>query len=565
MDNPDPDLPTEDQRSRKRSSISTIPGHRGKARKRSTLACDTCRSRRTKCDGQRPRCHYCRTHAVECCYQEPPQPPASKVELELAAVNKRLDHLTRLLTLSQKTSPPYIDGHDDDQTEKTLRNVSPELPPQQGSPFKLLGTSSVLRTLGLDPDFGHTLIRMERTAFDASSRGYAGSRMLMMHHQKATGALAAFYEKIHSWYPILPLAFSEQYFKTLSGTLAPSAESCLTLLVAAVGCVVQDEELSSRGDLHERSDLVFFEAALASLPIVISECSLVSVQCALLFAIYYCSLMKPCQAHDYSLIASFKIQSLLKSFHGIISEDAEKSELTNRAYWAALLLENELGVQLDIAKSDLWKYDEYIPLPDCRRTWQFAVPVPESGPQAASPISLPSPGSIEAETSESYFLAEIAMRRMLHRCNTATRQTSDGMHAYAPGIALELEHQLESWYDYLPEIIRFSKREHHPISPGAASGSPQQCPLTTFLRVQYHCCKLSIYWPAIYQAILDGGASDQLLDHCRRFFDSYIQLMYSIVEAFQVCIVNRWTLFVRYETLAPRFGIRKLLRAEAYS
>lgn len=312
MDNPDPDLPTEDQRSRKRSSVSAISGHRGKTRKRSTLACDTCRSRRTKCDGQRPQCHYCRTHAVQCCYQEPPQPPASKVELELAALNKRLDHLTRLLTLSQKTSPPYIDGHDDDQTEKTLRNVSPELPPQQGSPFKLLGTSSVLRTLGLDPDFGHTLIRMERTAFDASSRGYAGSRMLMMHHQKATSALAAFYEKIHSWYPILPLAFSEQYFKTLSGTLAPSAESCLSLLVAAVGCVVQDEELSSGGDLHERSDLVFFEAALASLPIVISECSLVSVQCALLFAIYYCTLMKPCQAHDYSLIASFKIQNLLK-------------------------------------------------------------------------------------------------------------------------------------------------------------------------------------------------------------------------------------------------------------
>lgn len=226
---------------------------------------------------------------------------------------------------------------------------------------------------------------------------------------------------------------------------------------------------------------------------------------------------------------------------------------------------SELSVQLDIAKSDLWKYDDYIPLPDCRRAWQFAVPVPESGPQAASPISVPSPGSTGAETSESYFLAEIAMRRMLHRCNTATRQTSDGRHAYAPGIALELEHQLESWYDYLPEIIRFNKREHHPISPGAASGSPQQCPLTTFLRVQYYCCKLSIYWPAIYQAILDGGASDQLLDHCRRFFDSYIQLMHSIVEAFQVCIVNRWTLFVRYETLAPGFGIRELLRAEAYS
>jgi hypothetical protein len=61
-----------------------------------------------------------------------------------------------------------------------------------------------------------------------------------MHPQKAAGALAALYEKIDIWYPILPLGFPEQYFHILSGTLAPSAESCLALLVAAVGCVVQD-------------------------------------------------------------------------------------------------------------------------------------------------------------------------------------------------------------------------------------------------------------------------------------------------------------------------------------
>ncbi|GFF95050.1 hypothetical protein IFM47457_10162 [Aspergillus lentulus] len=46
---------------------------------------------------------------------------------------------------------------------------------------------------GLEPDFGHTLIRMEGSRFDASSRGYAGSPILSMHPQKATGALAAFY------------------------------------------------------------------------------------------------------------------------------------------------------------------------------------------------------------------------------------------------------------------------------------------------------------------------------------------------------------------------------------
>ncbi|KAF4217175.1 hypothetical protein CNMCM5878_006419 [Aspergillus fumigatiaffinis] len=363
-------------------------------------------------------------------------------------------------------------------------------------PSNLLLNSSRPSIDGLDPDFGHTLIRMERTGFDASSGGYAGLRILRMHLHKATGALAAFYEIIHTWYPILPLGFPEQYFHILSGTLAISAELCLALLVAAVGCAVQDEERRSRGELDERSDLVFFEAALAYLPIVISECSLVSVQCALMFAIYYCSLMKPCQALDYSLIASFKVQNWLKSligdilpsFHDAINEDAEKSELANWAYWAALLLEkyvaivelthmasltmhysSELSDQLDMTKSDLWHYDEYILLSDCRRTWVVAIPGTESGPEAASPTTVPSPGSIAADTSEAYFLAEIEMRRMLRRWNAATRPTSDGSYEYSPGIALEHEHQLESWYYDLPEIIRFKKIEDHPISPGAAS------------------------------------------------------------------------------------------------
>ncbi|EAW16391.1 uncharacterized protein NFIA_057400 [Aspergillus fischeri NRRL 181] len=96
---------------------------------------------------------------------------------------------------------------------------------------------------GLDPDFGHTLISAERTGYEASSRGYAGLRMLRMNPEKATGALAAFYEKIHIWYPILPLGFPGQYSHILSGMLAPSAESCLALLVA-----VQDEERRSRAN-----------------------------------------------------------------------------------------------------------------------------------------------------------------------------------------------------------------------------------------------------------------------------------------------------------------------------
>lgn len=155
--------------------------------------------------------------------------------------------------------------------------------------------------------------------------------------------------------------------------------------------------------------------------------------------------------------------------------------------------------------------------------------------------------SSSTDKAQSYFLAEIAMRRMLHRCNTAIRRTANGKFIYAPGIALELELQLDEWHSYLPDIISFTTdidASEHEVPPA--------CPLTNFLRVQYYCCKIAIYWPAVYQAILDGEANEGLFDHYQRFFDSYVQLMPSIVSAFHDCMVHRWTLFVRWVFPSPQ-------------
>lgn len=197
---------------------------------------------------------------------------------------------------------------------------------------------------------------------------------------------------------------------------------------------------------------------------------------------------------------------------------------------------------MDVPKSGIWCLDEHVSLPLCQQTWQFQ---PENTSLAdtapAGPGIALSTLSNEGNT-QSYFLAEIAMRRMLHRCNTAVQVTSAGEYVYAPSIALELEHQLEEWYRCLPEIIRFEKGD---VSQSLELIKIPACPLSNFLRVQYYCCKLSIYWPAVYQAMQDGAVSNHLLDHCRRFFDSYMMLRPSILAAFDNCRVNRWTLFVR--------------------
>lgn len=224
-------------------------------------------------------------------------------------------------------------------------------------------------------------------------------------------------------------------------------------------------------------------------------------------------------------------------------------ELTRRTYWGALLLEkqvyvgicsliiinsicSEITCQFDVAKSSIWRLDEHVPLPACHHVWKY---IPDDAlPGAKSDISNGTMSiGLDKGDSGSFFLAEIAMRRMLHRCNTAVKATRSGKYVYAPAIALELERQLEEWYSYLPEMNRFER--------GDASVPLEQ---TNFLRVQYYCCKLSIYWPAIFQVIQDGKATPLLLEHCQIFFDSYLQVTPSILAAFHNCVAHRWTLFI---------------------
>ncbi|KAJ6190382.1 hypothetical protein N7519_000403 [Penicillium mononematosum] len=435
------------------------------------------------------------------------------VEEELNGVNKRLDQLISLMLPAQPVSPDV--GAAGPRTEYdafTNEEYSPF-----DLPSKLLGNPSVMLTLGLDADFAQVLTRKERIA-GPEGLANASARVLVVHHH----ALAAFSARVHTWYPILPSGFSQEYFRVLCGPLRPSSESCLSLLVAAIGHIVEQDEAIL--------DTPYFETALASLPTIIAECSIRSVQCLMLIGLYYCCLLKPCQAHDYCLIASSKIQNIIKS--GLEGDDPNTVEQTRLAYWGVLLLEDEIGGQLDVAKSGIWCLDEHVPLPLCHQTWHF---MPESTLRAVP--SPPSPGSAHSthtsvQIMQSYFLAEIAMRRMLHRCNTAVQVTSGGKYVYAPGIALELEHQLEEWYRYLPETNSFVKGD---VSQPLALVNIPSCPLSNFLRVQYYCCKLSIYWPAVYQAMQDGATTNILVDHCQRFFDSYAMLIPSIVAAFRDC------------------------------
>lgn len=452
-----------------------------------------------------------------------------RVETELAAIHRRLDDIANSLPRERDQRT---------QTNDCSPGNDSVISQEDKLPFQLLGGESTMTCLGLEPGFSRLLLRSERLGTPTSLG--SSQRLHMIPQQEAIDALEAFSVHAHPWYPILRPGFSQWYMRTISGPLQPSCNSALALLVAAIGLqMLGDPITGNREGLS--SPVHFAEAALASLPCIIAATDITSVQCLLLLAIYHGSALAPHVAYDHLAIASLKVQNILQAVGGE-EEEEELREQVVRAAWAILLFESELRVQLDLVGTGIRELGDELPLPNSRPVWKFGDDV-HSMAQALADGAVPS-STANAHDILAYFLAEIAMRRMLNRCNTAIRRTAEHQIVYAPSIAMELESQLEEWYGYLPQAIRFDPHQDldfdHLASP---SLYPVSNGLSNFLRLQYYCCKISIYWPAAYQCIQDNNATSALQHDCEKFFEAYIQLMPSILIAVRECPVNRWTLY----------------------
>ena len=400
----------------------------------------------------------------------------------------------------------------------------------------------MMRLLGLDPKTADWLSDVERAspAVTGSGRRFASSKLFMLQPQRVTCLVAAFAERIHCWYPVLSKDFSEVLDACLHGSSRTAADTCLAMLVLAIGSLAEKRSIGQA--LEERPDSVYLEEALPLLPEVISDYTLASLQCLIFYSVYYQCRLRPCQANDYILMASYKAQNMLKGT--LFSSNPVQMQSLRRAYWAILLIESELSVQLDMVNSGISKYDEKTPLPASEDVWSYshAIGIPpdmENSPvHSFSPESLLSP-SQSADLTRSYFLAEIAMRRMLQRCTTSVSKSAGGRLQYAPVIAKELELQLNEWFEYLPPDLQFCKTP-------ADESEVALVPRATFLQTQYSACKASIYWPAVVQVIERDTANTDTAYYCTQFFNSYVSFIITATAASKTCLPNAWTLSARY-------------------
>ncbi|KAL2861166.1 fungal specific transcription factor domain-containing protein [Aspergillus lucknowensis] len=447
------------------------------------VACDNCRARRRRCDRLKPKCSSCSAQDTECVYRHASGPQPSQLVQELASVRERLEFLTPLVKQLPRDNAPA---------------PSLAMPPQT-TPSLTLRSSHLMQVLGLPSDLATLLYRLHNSP--PRIGGYSASPSL----PDALDTLdVTFHDQVQQWYPVLDRDFTLHFFEP------NTSRSCISLLVASIALLGDDQ-----------SRLSYFDSALAHLPVVLQEHSIASIQCLILFSIYYASLVQPRQAHSYIQAARLKIESFMKG-------SSELHRLTH-LYWTIYLIESEISSHLNLPAIGKSMRDRLktLPLPLERDPWDN---VPSRSPSAVSPASSTAYSPEDTRSAPSYFSSEMQLQLLL----SGDSCTSDPASVLSqhPQSLEESQHRLGPSLGSIP---------HLGISPDT-QGPPSHAGAGAVYRAKHHMYEVSIYWPVIYRIIVNGFAEPELLPHAPLFFESVTGFLDAALVALRVCPSKAWFL-----------------------
>ncbi|SMR56274.1 unnamed protein product [Zymoseptoria tritici ST99CH_3D1] len=515
-------------------------------RRRAMIACEICRSRKSKCDGSRPKCKLCIDLNAACVYREP--------GVKLDAGDKIiLDRLANIEALIQSKFPTLSQA--DSSTAGPLA-----LPAEQG--FNMLSPTTShtasdyvnsRRTVGNGPGsiplsgFGisqaamnistmpkaHTtpalhllqwpcicdlvtspcdpqvLLQLEMTRPPLDLRSHYPLDLSDLCSSIYT---RAFFGKVNVWYAVVnPHSWNELYRTASLNSFRSGPESCVVLLVFALGQAAHTDTSTAHASYDGRPPgTAYFEAAWQLLPTLMLRNNVMSAQCHILAAAYLLYLVRPLEAWNLLCSVSIKLQLLLSSSSPLPSDEARN--LLERIYWNTLMFESDLLAELDLPHSGIVQFEESMPLPR-------SFPLTPISPSPSSSAPAPSPGSDEIW----YFLAEIALRRLLNRVSHLLYSKSLSLASLAP-LVTELDLQLTQWHNHLPPSVQF------PIRPSSSLPDEALDPVQTVLRLRYHACRTIIHRPYILYVLSSatptvGNSTSHIFEACATGLESaYIQI-----------------------------------------
>ncbi|KAK3353120.1 hypothetical protein B0T25DRAFT_568347 [Lasiosphaeria hispida] len=474
-------------------------------RRRATIACEVCRSRKSRCDGTKPKCKLCTELGAECIYRE----PGIKLDAGDKLILERLNRIESLLQMNMvgHQSNGLALSHDSPNMSNGTGLSGDNLLMQNATGFTSVIPSGGLGTWSATSNNISTMPKVHTNAAlhllqwpmirDLVARPYDPQILLQLEMAReplhsltktpcvdlsnTNAYIEAYFERVNIWYACVnPYTWRSHYRIALSNGFREGPESCIVLLVLSLGQASLRGSISRIVPHEDPPGLQYFTAAWALLPGMMTSNSVLAAQCHLLAAAYLFYLVRPLEAWNLLCTTSTKLQLLLMTPNRVPTDQRELSE---RIYWNALLFESDLLAELDLPHSGVVAFEENVGLP-C---------------------------GFEGDEQEAvgrdelwYFLAEIALRRLLNRVSQLiySKDSMASTTSLEPVVA-ELDFQLTQWYENLPLPLQF---------PFTRAMLPD--PVQTVLRLRFFACRTIIYRPYILavldneQAILDPAVRD---------------------------------------------------------
>ncbi|KAF2650918.1 hypothetical protein K491DRAFT_638362, partial [Lophiostoma macrostomum CBS 122681] len=473
-------------------------------KRRVSVACEICRTRKTRCDARRPTCSFCRDIQAECVYRSDLQPEKSERSVE---ENSDSEVLTRLKRIEQLL----------EERGSCNRNVSHEsMKPTEV--LESLRPPEVFESIGLSPDNTFSSLLMVKPSYythrpltigiDLSGLSrlidrpcpaaltplccddfeeqlelqlLAGEK-LMRHAPLNLSTLdldprrcwrfqQSFVREVLPWYPIVPgQTLAELVSRTADGNFDPyNLETSLVLFVFALGAFAQESHhLADDADAFPGIEYFRVASRLLDADKGFGNTALV-VQCHIFMAVYLLYSLRPIQAFEVIRRAAVKVIMLLQLQTRMVA-DPKYREMCHRAFWACYLIEHELQSYVPFSGLLLQIIHNEVPLP----------------------------ASDYDEPGIYWFLSEAAIRRIFTR---PRHGVGWNMHIlYEPTIAEEIASQMLQWHANLPYPLRWPLEDTIPMRPLL---DPQR----SFLRAQYYYIKCVLFWQDVVRLLTKDASS----------------------------------------------------------
>ena len=147
--------------------------------------------------------------------------------------------------------------------------------------------------------------------------------------------IQAFFEGVNVWYAcVSPYKWHSHYRIAHARGFREGPESCLVLLVLALGCACTGGSISRLPPKADLPGMPFFAAAWGLLPALTIRTDVLAAQCQILASAYLFYMVRPLEAWNLLVTCSMKLQLLVS---GPLS--ATDKRVSERIYWNTLLFE----------------------------------------------------------------------------------------------------------------------------------------------------------------------------------------------------------------------------------